>query len=1109
MTISAEFLNSSVTLRGVADTPILLNASSDHDWSVAEDPDSPGQIILSTTVLEDEAVSMSVDILSGEIYTRLAGDTSETLSLVLKIPNYVELINDDVLVYMGSEGEFWIFEVDPADLPSLSVRNPTHDTRDMDIGVTIHVHENDGNAAQTEGSIKIHFEPVIDATDYTKTFAYENDCPSQSVTEDNLITLDFIPGLVDSKEEVVQAKISGLPANAKFYEGNTLLWDSTAIFELDDALLARVLSGASEITLLPPEDSDLDINLTAILQINQTDEDSSVVDTKEIVGTLVIDIRAAVEADGYLNVYDTNGDLETFFNPDESSNGGKVTIGSVVFIEDDASTPTYSSVEAIESMVLQFPASQVRGYDIPNAIGDGRGNWYVDGEGMRNITIEDNLRVGGSFDIVVHGSVVDQGDNNEGDASCSQIFQKTVTLNFTGATGGGPSSCVLPNLNLTYPEKVRSVEDTELSVDSLLDALLTTQGNYSRYRLSIVIPETSLYDYPSTTVSGMKRDFVREQWVASASADHDSGIVAFPQVTLTPPQDFAGEFYLNGSVNVFATCSKEQRTQSFQILVQYAPKVDTTPDFDSSEITFNIVNLTTHRLDANKVPIVVNETAEQLVEGSAIEDGAICFRLDSALVDKDTSASRGIETVLSYELRLTDSSLGSFYTDSNNLEAATAEYANSSGTDTYCFKPTKDYSGEIQIDLDAKIKDFVFFNISGDNATSIGVVTSQVTLDVVPACDAMTVSFQGLEAQNENTYITGVVNVTVGDEDGSETPNTIIFYNVPTDFIFKSPAKLVGDGEWKVDLDAQGLASISILPPERFSGIVNISAQVLASEELLPFDQVCTVESQFNLTVLPVAEALDNSMTTSYSGTEHVDITLSLSFSTRDNVNIYDSSDESVLSETAPEGVAIYFEDVPTASYFSAGDYLEVTQLSNTSWKVYTNQTTLSSVTFNPGSANGNFDISAFATAVDGQVEADGDLWTNFTISMTVAEANSPPTINSPDSLTLDSGSKQVTTTEISIADPDSGSEDVFVTLGCTSTCSISINTLPGDVALTNSGPSEVELQGPVSSINTGLASGIVVTSTTSNSFNIDVDDLGNSGPGSAQTTSASVSLIL
>ena len=1098
-----------VTLKGVADIPILENASSAHDWLVTEDPVT-GKITLETTVLEDETVSMNIDILSGETYTRLAGDESETLSLVLAIPTYATLINSGMLSYMDTLNGNWLFEVDPADLKDLSIQNPLHDTQDMTIGLTIYVHEDDGNANQTDGTIIIHFEPVIDATDYAKSISYDGSCPSQSVTEDNLITLELIPtsadGFVDSKEKIVYAHIENLPEDVNLYDGSTLVWSSSATYFISDALLSSLLDGSKELTLLPPVDSDVDISLNTVLRVNQTDEDSDVMATKVITGSININIRAAVELDGYLNVLDVNGQVTTEFDAADSSDGNSVTIGSVQFIEDDALDPNYSSLETVENFVLKFPSDKIHGYDIPKGIGDGRGHWFIDGADMNNLTINDVLRSGETFSIIIYASVIDLGDNNESDTSCPTIFQKSVTLTFNHSGGGGQTTCDLPDLNVSHPLWVQSYEDTDVAVEGIIDALLTNLGNYSIYRLSIVIPENTLYAYPRTTLTGMNRDFVREQQVASGSADHSTGEVTFPQILLTPPEHFAGEFYLNGTVNVFATCSREHRTKEFSLLLQILPKVDADPG--SSSVNLGIINITTYGLDADHTAVTPNSSREVVVSNKAIEDGSICWQMSANLVDDDSSASQGIESVISYELSLTDPTLGEFFTDSNNLTGSTAETVNSTGTSTYCLKPKKDYSGEVEVQASAKIQDFVYFNISNTNATSLGVISDSITFDITPACDTLLLAIEGLEPQGENTLITGTANVTLSDRDGSETPTVLIFSNVPTDFLFMPPAKLVGDGQWKTNIDAQGLASISILPPERFSGVVNISAQVLANEALLPFDSVCTETFEQHVTVLPVAEALNEDITTQYSGTEHVDIEVTLSLSTRDNVYQYTDEDDSVLSETAPEGILIECENVPTSASFIDSAEIQVTQILNTTWSIYTNATSLDTVSYNPGSTYGAYEIQCFARAVDGSVEADVSLWTNFSLSFTIAEANSPPDVVLPNTLVLDAVNDDVITTEITVSDPDSGNEDVQLTLSCSSSCTISVLSSPGDVTVTNSGSASVQLVGPVDSINVALGGGVHVSSTVSNTLTAAIDDLGNSGPGSAQTASAQTNLV-
>ena len=248
---------------------------------------------------------------------------------------------------------------------------------------------------------------------------------------------------------------------------------------------------------------------------------------------------------------------------------------------------------------------------------------------------------------------------------------------------------------------------------------------------------------------------------------------------------------------------------------------DADGDTASATLTINVEN---NDVTAEPPVLVVDDAT-----GS--EDTAIALNIDAALTDTDGSETLSVTisgvpdgATLSAGTQNND---GTWTIDPDDLDGLTVTPpANSNDDFTLTVAATSTESA------------------SGDTNT----VTDTLTVDVVGVADTPQVVVQD-EQGNEDTWIQ--LNLDSGpsvDTDGSETLS-ITISDVP-DGARLNPGADNGDGTWTVT--PEQLPLVCILPPEDFSGDINMTLNVTTTED----DGHSTTASEpFTVNVVPVADA--------------------------------------------------------------------------------------------------------------------------------------------------------------------------------------------------------------------------------------------------------------
>ncbi|TMX46027.1 hypothetical protein DA099_15845 [Photobacterium damselae] len=1085
-----------VALKGVSDIPSVVididpngNGVLDiGEWAFIDNTPDKG---IETLILEDTTATLDFDVITGEIPLRQPIDHSESLSMVIyDIPVGVTLRDktgdSTSLIYAGvdSHGNP-MYEVSIASLANIEVVPPQHSTEDIPLKARVVVTEDDGDVKTFERDILINIAPVIDAGDYSIT-------TSGHAFEDQNNTVNWKPGtaqgFVDSQEHIVGIQFKDVPSDYQLLiDGSPLSLVSGAVTLTP--LQVNALQSGSLLQIRAPDNSDRDVTFHSILTIEQTDNDGEPTATKEITGTLTVDIQAVVEPDGELQVTD-NGTVIT--NITSTKDGvidlstGAQSQGQLSFSKAlDSTVIENQSHEVIYEVVIDFPDTATDGTPINNdfvVIGgtnDGKGDWTVTASELSNLKIIAPNGFDKIVDVTIWAEVQDLGDNGEGDVSNLVVFNDTITLDFSPNTS--TSSDMAGDISTDPIDFViTGDEDKTVNLGDQLDDYLVIGANdhdQANDVLSIVIAGS---DLPAgTTVSGMKFDFVKDEYVFSANVlDNGTiGTVDLSLITFKLPEDYAGDFQFNARIVTTDKNSGDTELKNLPVTVRIAPIVDVPP---AGAPSLDIGVVETQGLDSDKFPTDETGKPEVIIPNQAYEDGIIQLDLSSSLADISTSTIEGLETMTQAVLTV-DIAKGAFLQDdgSGNLSEVQTITVPSAGFGDILFKPHQDYSGSVDISVAATIEDNVDYTLtSPPTAQDIGTVNATVSFDIIPVNDQ--VIFTGDQAvisgneDQTNGISLGSIGFSMEDIDGSETIVSVKLTDIPDGFTLTAPAQNLGGGEWSIAIPSGQqtgtLAGVSLVPPKDFSGTLDINLTVYTKEDLLP--DVKEQSTQLNFNIEPIADRVDSDITTEYQGKENSPIDISLKLQARDDSDSVVPPVGNVI-ENPPETLLIVVTNVPDSSTFDAPNNGSAVKQGDGSWVITVASSDLDDLVFNPVDANGEIVLDFNIRAVDNGVPAVDALAINQPITLHITPENDAPINTVPSSpLSVNEDTPLlINSLRISDVDANEGTGNMRVTLSAQSG-TISIVNSSG-VSVTGDGSASITIEGSLDAINAALTQGI------------------------------------
>ncbi|UIP30295.1 retention module-containing protein [Photobacterium sp. TLY01] len=1092
--IPAQTIN--VALTGVADQPFIDTTGS--IWT-----EVPGEDALETTIEEGGQATVDFMVSSGE-KPNAPDDDSEILSvLVANIPEGTVIFdasgNEQTLIFAGTDPvtglpRYQLSLNGTVTAGEIVIQPPPNATEDVVLDVRYVVTENDGDQLVYDTNLIIHIEPVINSGDYTRT--------SQGL-EDQAVTINWQPVLADSKEFATGLTIQNIPTDPGYSlqinDGGsitTLTVDGSGSVTLSAAEFA-LLQGGAQLQLLAPEDSDLDVTLTTVVDLQEDDVDSPAVATGQVTGTLTLNIRAVVEPDAGIGVQiGTDGSGNPIFEDNEITvdgeldlTGGPDSVGIVAFEDFDP-----SSDEVITNVVITFLDQPNAGFVVIGGINNGDGSWVVPAGDIDQVRIVAPPNFVGSAQIEIAGEVQDLSD--DGDPSAIVIVSDVITVNFSQ----GDFDKFAGEIVVDDSVVVLGTEDTQVELGDYLLQIVqvdTASGDQDDDEFSLVIDASLLP--PGASISGMEFNFTTGQYQIKTTVGPD-GTVDLTGVTLNLPQDFAGDFMLEVRYVNTDIVSGDSNQVTDSIPIRVSPVVDNP--------STNISVVDTQGLDADRQPVSESGEPEVIVSGTAYEDGLITLDLGGVVGDISTTPEEGLETFTQVTVTVADPATG-LLVDADGDLVTSITITDASQLSAVQFQGAEDYSGTVELLVSADVQDLAVFDETpgAPTETDTASVNGSLNFEIIAVNDQ--VEFVGtdipiVQFEDATEIILGGISGAALDIDGSEQFVSAKLENVPEGFVVLGAANN-GNGEWSFAA-GQG-SNITIVPPKDFSGVVDIDIVVFTKEDSLA-DPV-EFRDTFNLVIIPVADGVDTDITTTATGTEDQNVELLLNIQAIDDeLSVAEAPN---VNETGPEMLQIIVSNVPDSSSIELppGVPGNVTDNGDGSWTVQVESSSLDSLIFVPGDANSsnwNGVLDLDIRAVDLDDEATDELAVFETITVTLDSVNDAPVNVVPaDPLTVDEDTTQlINTLQVTDVDVD---EDTEGTMTVTLTVTDGVLAIPpgsdtGALSISGDGSGTLVLEGSITDINALLSSGINFTPDAEFSGDVTLtmttNDQGNTGTGGA-----------
>ncbi|WP_139070896.1 beta strand repeat-containing protein, partial [Vibrio breoganii] len=1018
--------------------------------------------------------------------------------------------------------------------------------------------------------------------------------------EDQFITIDWIPtgsDFPDDDEQILLLRLEGVP------EGSVIRVDGQEFIPVFDAEkgswiteigleevldgngeviqnsgLIKLLAGDTILEIKPPEDDSTDFQLTATLEITERDyelqqgqDPNEGIALKEITGTIDVVVRPVVESDATIGVFD-QADLATELTTIQADADGKI---SFTINNNNSEASRYSinmqdldisdnegvvnpPNELVEELVVDFNTTDPAILDqliVLGAVNNGDGTWVITDENSFEILAPNGLVIPGDgnanfsdLTITFVARAYDRGDEDEGGGP--RTFKETdVTITFPEFVDGNDSIAAEIVINTDPDDIILAVED-QGAID--LGQQISDKNILQSLNFDDVIDELSFVvkgsDLPAGfSIGGADYDYINDEYIYLAQVNADGSISGTGGLTLTAPNDYAGDLLLKFTAVTTDIESGDEKFFDLSIPIAISPEVEASQNLSVTVVGTSGLNDELLPIDSNDIEVFQPDTA--------YEDGLIHLNIDVSSTDADVDITRGVEEIQSITITVTDPSEGFLVdADGNLVNSITMDYdpANPDSLTDFLqdvrFQPTEhfpegDGDNTVSLTISGTIIDTTVFDETGAYNTGptqdpeVGdpdkTFSGEVTFEIVPVLDPILVTGGDrstkivITGQEDTDISLDQVNgdpfvVSLIDKDGSEEFLSIRLSNVPDDFLIKSRdedgpdgfvVKNNGDGFWTIQLNDPQATSVSfddivITPAENFSGTVDIGIIVFTQEKELAVPTEHNAE--FTLVVLPQGDEVDHDISTAVSGTEDEDIDILLNAYIVDNeYSLPGSGSGDIYLETPPETLRITIEGVPDGGIIKLEDGSLFTDNGDGSWTLDVDAQELDKIVFNPGNNNSsNWDPAQLTVKVQSvdtglnSFEALGPEAIQV-VDVTIEEVNDQPVFGGVTDLSSVEDD-EYNITNLTISDPDTADDPTAIY-----TFTISVDTgllsfvdnaeaLFGVTLLPNTAADFIQVQGTVDQINAALLDGVRFNPEAN--FNgevqvdITVDDGGNIG---------------
>jgi len=984
---TVTFTDAMIDAGVLADLTITPPADSNVDFNLnvaVTSTDGADQVTVTDTLAVDvvgvaDAPNLTTADATGGENTAIALDLTSTLndvdgseSLSITISNIpvgatlsTGVVNLDGSVTLSAD-----------QLVGLTITPALNSEQDFALQVTATSSENDGDTASITGVINVDVFGGADAPTLTLTDA--------AGSEDSAIALSIDTALTDGTE-TLSITISDIPEGSVLMSGDVVIAISgTGVANI----LPEQLTG---LTITPPEDSNTDFSLT--VTATSTTEGGEFVDT-----TAIMDVEVKGVADApTLQTTNAVGSEDNAIALDITSAvtdmDGSETLSITVSGVPVGATLSAGTDNGDGSWTLS--ATQLDGLSItPPTDFDGEFDLSVvatstDTEASGETQYTDTASVTGTIHVTVENDaeppvlVIDDvvGDEDTPialniDATASD-GSELLSISISGIPDGATLSAGTVNLDgsitLTPGELVGLTitppDDSNVNFD--LSVTATSQDGTETFSTTdtMSVDVEGVADIPTLSVSIGEGTVIGE----SGKPGHGFGDQNHEHNGPHPGQGNQGNGVGDGQAGgggdavgtVFPLSIESQVTdtdgsESLSVTVSGLPadvvlsagvqNLDGTWTLETTDLVdlnmfvpegvgtdFNILVTSTSTdsepvgeapgTDTASVSQTVTVDLDTEAEAPTLdvsdttgnEDGSIALNIDAALTDTDGSESLSITisdipegAVLSAGTINADGSVSLTPAELNGLTITPPENSN--------------------VDFNLSVSATSTEMSSGDTATT----TATIGVDVVGVADAPGATAQDGAGVEDNWIQLNLDSQVSADTDGSETLS-IMISDVPEGARL-NPGTDNGDGTWSAT--AAELPSICILPPDDFSGEINMTLSVTTTED---DGDTATTDVPFTVTVAADADTPDLDVTAA-QGLEDTAIDLDISAAVTD----------------ASETLSITISDIPDGASLSVGTL-------NVDGSVTLTPDQLSGLQITPpADSNVDFNLTVTATSQDG-----------------------------------------------------------------------------------------------------------------------------------------------
>jgi len=452
---SDEDFTLEVNITGQDELGISREGISEIDVDLTAIADAPTLDIQNSSGDEDSAIDINITSLLTDL------DGSESLSIIISdVPEGASLS-------AGVDNGDGTYTLTQDQLEGLTITPPTDSDVDFSLNVTATSTDSNGDTESTSGLLFVDTNAVADMP-----MLVLND---SSGDEDTSIGLDITSALTDlDGSESLSIIISDVPEGASLSAG----------VDNGDGTWTLTKEDLNNLSITPPQDSDVDFNLT--VTATATEENG---DTASVSGNLFVDINSVADTPT-LTLSDASGREDNAIALDISS-----------------ATTDIDGSETLEVVISDVPA----GASLSAGTDNGDGTWTLSEADLSGLTITPPENSDVDFSLTVTSTTT---DTNGDQASTTDTLNVVVD-----------AVADAPDLNLV---DASGNEDSAISLN-LTSALTDSDGSES---LSVVISGV-----PAGATLSAGTDNGDGTW----SLDQTD----LAGLTVTPPEDSHEDFVLN------------------------------------------------------------------------------------------------------------------------------------------------------------------------------------------------------------------------------------------------------------------------------------------------------------------------------------------------------------------------------------------------------------------------------------------------------------------------------------------------------------------------------------------------------------------------------------